>query len=278
MKIKHIVAATDESEVGRQAVWAAVELAACADARVTVLRVVQIGARMLSVVPDRNSVEEQAGTAALEQLQRWVEADLPAGRGRRIHYAIAFGAPGIEIPRFAEREGADLLVLGRKPRSRMVRLLLGDTADAVARRSRLPCLFVTSAGLLPRDVLVAVDGSERGMEVLRAGEAFSRAIGARLRVLTVEPAHAGEPAALAAETPAARTLNVRSQVRREVGREVEVRRGPPVEAILAAVDEQGPDVLVLGCHLGGPAGLVETGSTSRQLAHTAACAVLTVPL
>jgi nucleotide-binding universal stress UspA family protein len=46
----------------------------------------------------------------------------------------------------------------------------------------------------------------------------------------------------------------------------------------AAVDEQAPDILVLGCHRGGPAGIMEAGSTSRRLTHTAPCAVLTVPL
>jgi len=44
---------------------------------------------------------------------------------------IAAGVPAIEICRLAERRQADLLVLGRKQRSQLGRLLLGDTADAV---------------------------------------------------------------------------------------------------------------------------------------------------
>ena len=62
----------------------------------------------------------------------------------------AYGLPGIEIGRFAEHVRADLLVLGRKQRSRGQRLLLGDTADAVARRSRIPCLFVPASGMRRR--------------------------------------------------------------------------------------------------------------------------------
>jgi nucleotide-binding universal stress UspA family protein len=282
MQIRHIVAATDESEAGRQAVWTAVELAASAGARVTVLRVVQIQARMVTGIAQTrpaDDVDEELGSPAVDRLRRWVEADLPPiDRAPPMQYAVTFGVPGVEIARFAERVGADLLVLGRKPRSRMVRLLLGDTADAVARRSRLPCLFVPPAGTPPRDLLVAIDGSERGMAVLEAGDVFARTIGARLRVVTVDPDQAGELGALAASTPTTRSLGIRSRVRGVLRREVEVRRGQPVEAILAAVDEQAPDVLVLGCHRGGPAGIIEAGSTSRCLTHTAPCAVLTIPL
>jgi nucleotide-binding universal stress UspA family protein len=263
--LTHIVAAADESDAGRQAIWTAREIAAQAGARVTVLRVLPLG--------DRDA------PSALERLQRWVESDLPRLKPTPpMVFALAFGLPGIEIARFAEQAHADLLVLGRKPRSRIVRLLLGDTADAVARRSRLPCLFVPARGTPTQHLLVAVEGSERGSMVLRAADAFARQVGAELRLLTVESVQAGEPADLAAVTPLARSTQIRSKVRDTLGRELEVRRGEPAEQILAAVDEAEPDVLVLGCHRGGPAGVIETGSTARHVIHAASCAVLTVPL
>jgi nucleotide-binding universal stress UspA family protein len=107
---------------------------------------------------------------------------------------------------------------------------------------------------------------------------FARLVGAGLRVLTVEAAPPGEQDALDMATPAARTMYIRSQVRNAVGRDVDVRRGEPADQILAAVDQRPPDVLVVGCHRGGPAGIIEAGSTARRVAHTAPCAVLTVPL
>jgi len=265
MHLSHIVAATDESEAGRQAVWTAREVAAQAGARVTVLRVVPLD--------DRDS------PMAYEQLQRWVESDLPRlDPMPPIAYAIASGLPGIEIGRYAEQAQADLLVLGRKPRSRIARLLLGDTADAVARRSRLPCLFVPPRGTATQRLLVALEGSERGSMVLRVADAFARQVGAELRLLTVEVVHADEPAHLAVSMPLARSARIRAHVRETMGHEIEVRRGEPAEQILAAVEEGEPDVLVLGCHRGGPAGVIEAGSTARQVIHAAPCAVLTVPL
>jgi len=279
MQLMHIVAATDESDAGRQAVWTALELAASAGARVTVVRAVQVGRTVLAGVPGAVPDDDEAGAPALDRLQRWVEADLPTLHDPPgITYAVAFGLPGVEIARFGEQEHADLIVLGRKPRSRMTRLLLGDTADAVARRSRLPCLFVPVGSRLARRVLVAVDGSERGMAVLRAADGFARSIGAKLRVLTVEPARPEEPGILASTTPATRNAKIQEQVLAAVNRELEVRRGEPAEQVLAAVEEHEPDVLVIGSHRGGPAGVIEGGSTARRLAHTAPCAVLTVPL
>ena len=49
---------------------------------------------------------------------------------------VEYGYTGTTVTRIAERVGADLLVVGHKPRTQAMRLLLGDTADAVARRSR----------------------------------------------------------------------------------------------------------------------------------------------
>ena len=132
--LRHIVAATDESDAGRQAVWTAREVATQVGARITVLRVFPLA--------------DREDPSTLGHLQRWVESDLPPlDPNPPMSYALAFGLPGIEIARFAEQVHADLVVLGRKPRSRIARLLLGDTADAVARRSRLPCLFVPARGM-----------------------------------------------------------------------------------------------------------------------------------
>jgi len=265
MQLSRIVAATDESDAGRQAVWTALELASRTGACVYVMHAMPL--------------DGHGFAPALEQLKRWVQSDLPSlDPMPRMTYSLACGLPGIEIGRFAEEVCADLVVVGRKPRTRMARLLVGDTADAVARRSRLPSLFVPPRHAPPRHVLVAVDGSERGMAVLKAADGFARQIGAELGALTVEPVHAGEPAHLAMATPATRSTQVQSRALGTLAPEVEVRRGNAAEQILLAAHERSPEVLVLGCHRGGPAGVIEAGSTARQVLHAAPCAVLTVPL
>ncbi len=278
MNIRRIVAATDESEAGRQAVRAAIELAGRTGAQVTVMRAVPATGAVLAGYPSVGSADE-TGAPSFGELRRWVEADLPSfADGPAISFAVTYGLPGVEIGRFAERERADLVVIGRKPRSLLTRLVVGDTADAVARRSLLPCLFVPGTGALPREVLAAIDGSDRGMVVLAEAEDFARQTGAELRVVTVEPSRPNEPAHLAATLPTARSVQLGAQVRTAPGRELEVRRGDPVKEILAAVAERRADILAIGCHRGGPPGIIDAGSTARRLAHTAPCAILTVPL
>lgn len=279
MELTHIIAATDESDAGRGAVQAALAIGLAAGARVTIMRAVQMSSADVMAGLPSNGEMDDGGRPALERLERWLEADLPkAPNGPPVTTAVTFGVPGVEIARFAEHEHGDLLVLGRKPRSRMARLLVGDTADAVARRSRLPCLFVPPGSPVPRSVLVAIDSTERGLGVLRGAAQFARALGANFQAVTVEPVRAGEPDHLASANPSASSMRVASQVRAVVGRDLKVRRGETVEQILQAVEELAPDVLAIGCHRGGPPGIIEAGSTARRLAHTAPCTVLTIPL
>ena len=276
MSLRHIVVATDESDAGRQAVRAGLDLAGRAAARLTVMRVVSPPAVPLmgAMAGGVENAELDAVGTALERLQRWLSADvLPAESDLQVALGIAFGVPGIEICRFTERRDADLLVLGRKQRSPLARLLLGDTADAVVRRSRVPCLFVQPDSRPIREILVALDGSERGMRVLDGARALADSVSARSRVVTVEEEEPCE--ALAPAPPRARSLRLERKV---AGSAVGIRRGPIVKEILAEVAARAPDVLAIGYHRGGPPGIIEGSSTARQLTHTAPVSVLAIPL
>lgn len=289
MELHHILAATDESDAGRQAVRAAISLMNRASAKVTAMRVVSAETMaVLAAASDGDGPPDfglDLDSVELGRLRRWLEADVvaPADAGL-IETDVTFGLPGIEICRYAERNKADLIVLGRKPRSQFSRLLLGDTADAVARRSSVPCLSVAPGTGPLANVLVALDGTHRGMVVLREACAFARSIGARLRIVTVETAPSDEPQDLSGNLPLARSTWIQGRVNQLLSdeqlpiTEVHIRRGRIVPEILAAVAELNADVLVIGYHRGGPPGVLETGSTARHLAHEAPCAVLTIPL
>lgn len=287
MHLGHILAASDESDAGRQAVRTALELASRSGARVTVLRVEggEAAPELVGAVGAHEASGRRQDGAAVERLRRWLEADVLVGNElAEVRLSVGFGIPGIEICRAAERVGADLLVLGRKRHSHRARLLLGDTADAVARRSRFPCLFVPPESGMPSNLLVALDGSDRGMTVLHGACGFARDFGLQLQVVTVERGSAEEPWHLAASLPVARSAALQARVLALFQRQsmpelaVSIRRGDVAEAVLAEVRETGSDVLAIGYHRGGPPGVIEAGSIARRLAHAAPCAVLTIPL
>ncbi|HEU4700448.1 MAG TPA: universal stress protein [Gemmatimonadales bacterium] len=290
MTLHNIVAAADESAEGRAAVEAALTLAARTGARLTVMTVVAAGGPDLRVAEgDRRGrlLEE-----ALERLTGWMGdhfREAAADAGQQVEYGVAYGVPSIEISRFAEDRNADLLVLGRKQRTQAARLLIGDTADAVARRSRVPCLFVPLGfGGFGR-VLAAVDGTPRGFGVLLAASEFATAADAALSAVAVEATAlpprvlglAALPTAPVAAPSGQREERLRSLLALPGAPTVDrllVREGEIVGEILDAAQEVGADVLAVGYHRGGPPAVVEAGSTGRRLVHGARGAVLTVPL
>jgi universal stress protein E len=282
MRLRHIVVAVDDSREGQAAVLVAAKLAARCRAQVTA---VTIHYAKRGDGTDRPHLEDlrQAVRSALAPLK-----DAP-----RVDLAVGTGLPGVEISRFAETHDADLVVVGRKHRSASRRLLLGDTADAVARRSRTPCLFVPSGELAFGHALVALDGTERGLSVLIAAMDFARLTGARLRAVSVEPVYENEAGVDRMLTGrSARLLQaidalVRSSEfppkqwdrrSRGAGAAVVIHRGPVVSEVLREVERSETDLLCLGYHPGGPAGIIDAGSVARRLAHEAPCGVLTVPL
>jgi universal stress protein A len=277
LTLRHILVAADQSDTSRNALRVALTLAQRAGARLTVM----------TTVPPRAG-EEAASTLA--RLEQWMEPELRGAPPEvAVGLGVTFGIPGVEICRFADEHEVDLIVVGRKQRSQATRLLVGDTADAVARRSRTPCLFVPLGVPAPERVLVALDGSRRGLAVLRAACGFAGAVGARLDAVTVEPERPDEPAELAALVPTGRSTALRDALRETIAQlagcapaggvpdGLVVRRGPIAETLLVAVEETAADALVLGFHRGGPPGVLEAGSIARHLTHSAACAVLTVP-
>lgn len=287
MQLRHIVVATDESEAGRFAVRAGLDLAARASALLTVMRVVPAESVPLLGVAVGGVLGPHAAASELERLQRWLHAELAEEHGVPVELSIATGVPAIEICRFAEERQADLLVLGRKHRSAVARLLIGDTADAVTRRSRVPCLFVEQGARPLSHLLVALDGSDRGMRVFAASRDFAQAVRMALTVVTVESRELAEASPLVPPLPLTRSSRLWRELeppafatngRTSTETAVSIRQGRPVAEVLAEVAERGADLLSFGCHRGGPSGMMGSGGTACHLLHTAPVSVLTIPL
>jgi nucleotide-binding universal stress UspA family protein len=283
VRFRHLLVAADESAEGRAAIRAALDLSGRSRAQVTVLMVAE------------GNRDEAESHAQLENLRSLVRAAAGRERAPLANLAVAFGIPGIEIVRFAEQNDVDLIIGGRKNRSDLQRLLVGDTAASVARRSSVPCLFVLGGDPRLEHVLVALNGSERGLTVLSKALDFSRAAGARVHAVSVETVYPGEAGVTSPMTERSERLaRVIDETRRSAdfaGVEWEggepnhagqplviCRGGDTVESIVAQARRSGADVLVVGFHRGGPAEAVEGGSVARRLVHVAPCAVMTVPL
>lgn len=279
MTLRHIVAASKDGDEGRAVVQVATSLGQQFQARVTVLTVAQ------EPLPEQGLAQLTKALRELVASQlRLLEPPHPP-----VHYAVQFGLPAIEIGRFAEAGDADLVVAGRPDASHAP--ANGDAVDSVARRSRVSCLFVKPGQSRFDQVLVAIDGSERGLSVLHAAVNFARGTGAKIRVVTVEPER------LEVDTPwehsarVARIADAIRQIRRSGALAPEqwnsadhrsppvlLRQGRIVEEVLKEVELDTTDVLVFGCHRGGPSPATEATNIPRQLLQLCPTAVLSIPL
>jgi nucleotide-binding universal stress UspA family protein len=267
MRLQQIVVAADETEASRNAIRTARFWARRAGARVSIISVCRVKAMAAGEVQG----------AAVRAIERWVGDQLAEWDPSPPVIAEASGIPSVEIARFAEEAGADLLILGRKRRSGSSRRLLGDTADAVARRSAVPCLFVPGPDDATGRMLAALDGTDRGLAVLRRAVGFAAALDAELDFVTVERALADEPERLANDVPSARTENLMRALG-PAARTLRICLGDVVTEILSEIETRQSRVLILGYRRGGPPGPVEGGSVARRLTYRAPCAVLTIPL
>jgi universal stress protein A len=79
---------------------------------------------------------EQAEAEAREKLKKTV----PADEHIRFEHRLIRGVPSVEIPRLADEEKVDLIIMGTHGRSGLKRLLMGSVAEKVVRHAACPVL------------------------------------------------------------------------------------------------------------------------------------------
>ena len=173
--------------------------------------------------------------------------------------------PARALQAFAERDGADLIVVGAPHRAGAERVLGGDVAAGTLREA--PCaVTVAPAGFAEREPTAAQRrGGLRRLDRVARGPAAGRAAGAcaagaALRVVSVASGDGAEHEAAAL----AEGGNLRGRRRQAAPREL-VRRSADL------------DLLVVGSRAQGPVRRLLLGSTSARLVREARCPVLVVP-
>lgn len=193
----------------------------------------------------RNQALEQEAREALDALQ------LPPGWERE----LLCGEPAEQITEAARGQAAELIVMASHGRRDGKRWLLGSVAEGVVRRSTCPVLLLRPE-LESTDfsrVLVPVDGSQPGFEVLQA---VRRWLPPQAEV---------------------RALHVGGELEFPVGVPGRVVEGEPVEVILQQALHWPCQLLALSTH--GRSGFrrLVLGSVAESVARRAHCAVMLFP-
>jgi nucleotide-binding universal stress UspA family protein len=167
---RRILAATDFSPSGNQALERAAELAAALGARLQLVHVQQ--ASMLERLEQWLGSQAAATEEKLQQQSRLtlqqLAADLHARHGVSCGLEVLQGDLRSSLAAAAERHDCDLLVVGAHGESRVQQQLTGSTPMRLLKDSRQPLLVVRKAAAgAYRKVLVAVDFSAASLFAAR---------------------------------------------------------------------------------------------------------------
>jgi nucleotide-binding universal stress UspA family protein len=192
------------------------------------------------------------------------------GTGLSPQSTSARGIPGIEIARAAGDWPADLVVIGR--RALAAQETLGVTIEALLRRLTRPCLLIPPGVDEIHRMLVALDGTVRGLGILPTAAALAQALDLSASAVYVTP----DPLSTSTAEQRLREALQKFPVLGPVA--VASHTGSPVEAILERASTAGADLLVVGVRRGGPPGEAGSGHVGKDLLRRAPTAILTVPI
>ncbi len=272
---QHLLLATEHTEQDAPAELTALAMAA------------RCGLPLRVVLPLRSNPEyeiaapELALRAEREMATRVAQLREQAARaGVTLEVSIRRGEePWREIVAEAQACAADLLVTRHRGKQGILaRLLVGEMVSKVAGHAPCSMLMVPPpGGLWSRHVLAAVDASAHGPVVARQAAAVAATCGLPLTVLSVAT-DAGAPAQAAALAVAQRAADAAVQAVPGLPAPPQVRtgQGRAYEAIVAAADAAGADLIVLGRR--GETELADLllGSTAQRVVGLAGRAVMLV--
>jgi nucleotide-binding universal stress UspA family protein len=238
------------------------------------------------------SLHEQLRAAALARLEE--SAERIRGEGLEVSTSIEIGPAVDAVMEAAEKEAADLVVMGTRGLTGWRHLLLGSTAERVIQRLTCPVLTVhpsdASQHRPVRTVLVPTDFSPFADLAAHAAVRLLGPQGSEARVILLHayhiPAEFGalgmgsvSPSLLADLEQQARTAIEESAGRLRAGGlqvETEIVEGYPPAVIEAEARRTDADLIAIGTR--GRSGLAHLflGSTAERVVQHAPCPVLTV--
>lgn len=223
--------------------------------------------------------------ARREQFSRW----LGAPNEWPVH--VSAGAAAYEILRYAERQGAALIVMGLRRHGVVDRVLHDETTLTVARRAHGAVLGVTpTLHALPRRAIVGVDFGPASIRAACAAlDVLARATpteGVTLRLVYVDRSGveggledtAGEALIKRLGVDAAFEQLVR-ELRAPPGVHVEcaMRHGVPAAELLACAEESRADLIAVGSLRHERLERWILGSVTTEIIRDGRCSVLVIP-
>ncbi|HAF11120.1 MAG TPA: universal stress protein [Candidatus Limnocylindria bacterium] len=284
-----VLLATDLSRFAESATRIAASLPWPNNTTILVLGVIEAARPVVGVAPDGLSSDERDAREFTFAVR--LASETLAAPGRTIETLTTFGHPAEAIVEEAARFRADLVIMGSRGRGPIRSALLGSVSAEVVDRAPCPVLIARRERV--SSIVFGADGATRTTE---AADVLTWPVFAGLPMRVVSVAKVDLPYDAVAEPRAKFEAAVNSYLKQSedaqakyeriakqtaaqlvaigIAATSEVRHGSPAPALLAAADDFGADLIVVGSR--GDRGLqrVLVGSTAREILYDASCSVL----
>ena len=194
----------------------------------------------------------------------------------------------------ARAEGAGMIVVGSSHRGTVGRVLAGSVATRLLHGAPCPVAVVPRGYSASDHTLqvfgVGFDGGDESRAALRFAVEMARVARVDLKLIgAVPPAMFVDPfGSVAAYDPLVLQQAYEERIARAMDAAVAaieppptvttaIETGDPAEVLAEAAANDGVDVLIVGSHGYGPAGMVLMGSVAGRLTREAPCPVIVVP-
>ena len=226
-----------------------------------------------------------------ENYLRTTAARIGAATGITVTWALLDGPIGRTLAAEAAESGADLVVMTTHGRGAVSRFWMGSVADELVRTLDIPVLLVRADTptdrILPRRILVPLDGSARSETALDFAARLAKLSGGTVELLQVVPPVVpivldGSPMTPAVITPpndellstsAAEYLESRAAWLRADGIEVAttvVSDSSPARAIVDTAERDGIDLVAIATHGAGGLRRMVLGSVTDKVLRASA--------
>lgn len=283
-----ILVCSDGSDQALHAAGLAAKLAKQCDASLLVLNVFDLPAAMaLYAAPYEQVVDAEtlvgwASEAQEEVLKRTEEVCVADGAAPTLLNEM--GNPVDVVCATAEREQADLIVIGSRGLNTWQVLLMGSISEGVMHQAHCPVLIVRGAMPALHKILLATDGSKHAARATRAAGELAHRLGADLTVLSVfEPRNDYSDLPQGEVHPEDLAARVLDTVAHNVSVILDVipapytilqKQGHPAEVIVRTAIQIHSDLIVTGSRGFGALKGMLMGSVSNRVAHHAPCSLL----
>ncbi len=268
VRLEKLLICTDGSPDSQGALAGAFALAQACGSKIFVLQVLEFNPEFEAQAPEFVAGREARVYNYLEDCKAQAEKlDIPIETLVRRSEAASAG-----IVDEAQRVQPDLIIMGRRGRSRLLRLMMGNVTARVIGYSPFNVLVVPKGFSLEfRRILAASDGSPHSYAAWDEALFITRRVGGELAVVSV--------ARDDTEGPMAKSIVQRLEKEASyqgLTPQARVLKGRPFEAIVQAATELPADLIVMGAL--GMTGLTSLlmGSVTERVIAQAPCPVMVV--